>query len=59
MSKTNSASGIELLCKDSKLSKSIIVYYPEWKYYDYTPKDIPYSKLTHINYGMYSVHFIL
>jgi len=46
-----SKSSIESLCKDSKLSKSIIVYYPEWKYYDYPPKNIPFSKLTHINYA--------
>jgi len=44
-------SGIDLLCKDSELSKKIIVYYPEWKYYDFTPKDIPFNKLTHVNYG--------
>jgi len=48
---STSQSGIEGLCKNSKLSKSIIVYYPEWKYYDFPPKNIPFNKLTHINYG--------
>jgi chitinase len=48
---STSQSGIEGLCKNSKLSKSIIVYYPEWKYYDFPPKNIPFNKLTHINYA--------
>ncbi|ORX83263.1 hypothetical protein BCR32DRAFT_326455 [Anaeromyces robustus] len=53
---STSGSGLESICKNSKLSKSIIVYYPEWKYYDFPPKDIPFSKLTHINYAFAEIN---
>jgi len=49
VSTSTTSSDIEEECKN--LSKSIIVYYPEWKYYNFPPKNIPFNKLTHINYG--------
>jgi len=47
----NPPSDTETKCKDSNLAKSIIIYYPEWKYYNYPPRNLPFNKLTHINYG--------
>ncbi len=49
----NVVSSSKGLCDDAKLSKKIIVYYPEWKYYEFPPEEIPFKKLTHINYGKY------
>jgi chitinase len=47
----NPPSDTETKCKDSNLAKSIIIYYPEWKYYNYPPRNLPFNKLTHINYA--------
>ncbi|KAL6607696.1 hypothetical protein LY90DRAFT_132621 [Neocallimastix californiae] len=54
VSTSTTSSDIEEECKN--LSKSIIVYYPEWKYYNFPPKNIPFNKLTHINYAFAEIN---
>jgi len=36
-------------------SKKIVVYYTEWRESELPPSEIPYDKLTHINYGTYYI----
>lgn len=50
------SSSVESLCEDSKLSKKIIIYYPEWKYFDYPPEEIPFNKITHVNYAFAEIN---
>jgi GH18 family chitinase len=42
------------------MSRHVIAYYPAWAIYgkNYQPEDIPFEKLTHLNYGNLSLYVL-